>query len=57
MRETVADDPQIVAVPFARPLQIRAGIVTKQQRQIYSDVRKLIGFVREKFRQVEAGQP
>ena len=53
MRETVADDPQIVAVPFARPLQIRAGIVTKQQRQIYSDVRKLIGFVREKFRQVE----
>ena len=55
MRETVADDPQIVAVPFARPLQIRAGIVTKQQRQIYSDVRKLIGFVREKFRQVEAG--
>ena len=50
MRETVADDPQIVAIPFAEPLRIRAGIVTKQQRQIYSDVRKLIGFVREKFR-------
>ena len=49
MRETVSDDPQIVAIPFARPLQIRAGIVTKQQRQIYSDERKLISFVREKF--------
>ena len=53
MRETVGDDPQIVAIPFAHPLQIRAGIVTKQQRQIYSDVRKLIEFVREKFRRVE----
>ncbi len=54
MREAVSDDPQVVAIPFADPLQIRAGIVTKQQRQIYSDVRKLIEFVREKFRQVEA---
>ena len=53
MREAVSDDSRIVAIPFADPLQIRAGIVTKQQRQIYSDVRKLIGFVREKFRQVE----
>ena len=54
MREAVSDDSRIVAIPFADPLQIRAGIVTKQQRQIYSDVRKLIEFVREKFRQVEA---
>jgi len=53
MREAVSDDSRIVAIPFADPLQIRAGIVTKQQRQIYSDVRKLIEFVREKFRQVE----
>lgn len=53
MRETVGDDPRIVAIPFANPLRIRAGIVTKQQRRLYSDVQKLIEFAREKFRQVE----
>jgi len=57
MREAVSDDSRIVAIPFTDPMQIRAGIVTKQQRQIYSDVRKLIEFVREKFRQVEANMP
>ncbi len=49
MRETVRDDPGIAAIPFASPLRIQAGIVTKQNRRIYSDVRKLIDFVREKF--------
>lgn len=50
MRETVIDDPKIVAIPFANPLKIRAGIVTKQNRQIYSDVKKLIDFMRQKFK-------
>lgn len=49
MRETVIDDQQIVAIPFSNPLKIRAGIVTKQNRQIYSDVKKLIDFMRETF--------
>ncbi len=49
MRETVIDDQQIVAIPFSTPLKIRAGIVTKQNRQIYSDVKKLIDFMRETF--------
>jgi LysR family transcriptional activator of glutamate synthase operon len=49
MRETVIDDQQIVAIPFLNPLKIRAGIVTKQNRQIYSDVKKLIDFMRETF--------
>ena len=49
MRETVRDDPGITAIPFEPPLRIQAGIVTKQNRRIYSDVRKLIDFVREKF--------
>ncbi len=50
MRETVIDDPHIVAIPFASPLKIRAGIVTKENRRIYADVKKLISFVREKFK-------
>lgn len=50
MRETVIDDPKIVAIPFANSLKIRAGIVTKQNRQIYSDVKKLIDFMKQKFR-------
>lgn len=50
MRETVIDDPKIVAIPFANPLKIRAGIVTKQNRQIYSDVKKLIDFMKQKFK-------
>lgn len=50
MRETVIDDQKIVAIPFSTPLNIRAGIVTKQSRQIYSDVKKLIDFMREKFK-------
>lgn len=50
MRETIIDDPKIVAIPFANPLKIRAGIVTKQNRQIYSDVKKLIDFMRQKFK-------
>lgn len=50
LRETVRDDQQIVAIPFATSLKVRAGIVTKQNRQIYSDVKKLIDFVREKFK-------
>lgn len=50
MRETVVDDQKIVAIPFATPLKIRAGIVTKQNRQIYSDVKKLTDFMREKFK-------
>jgi len=49
MRETVLDDPKIVALPFSTPLKIRAGIVTKQSHQIYSDVKKLIDFMKEKF--------
>jgi len=49
MRETVRDDPAIVAIPFLPPLRIQAGIVTRQNRRIYSDVRKLIDFVRAKF--------
>lgn len=50
MRETVLDDPKIVAIPFSNGLEIRAGIVTKRGRQIYSDVKKLIDFTREKFK-------
>ena len=50
MRETVIDDPLIVAIPFASPLKIRAGIVTKQNHRIYTDVKKLIDFMREKFK-------
>lgn len=50
MRETVLDDPKIVAIPFSTGLKIRAGIVTKRGRQIYSDVKKLIDFTREKFK-------
>ena len=50
MRETVIDDPHIVAIPFASPLKIKAGIVTKQNRRIYTDVKKLIDFMREKFK-------
>jgi DNA-binding transcriptional LysR family regulator len=50
MRETVIDDQQIIAIPLSTPLTIRAGIVTKQSRQIYSDVKKLIDFVRQKFK-------
>jgi LysR family transcriptional activator of glutamate synthase operon len=50
MRETVINDPQIVAIPFATSLKIRAGIVTKRGRQVYSDVKKLIDFTREKFK-------
>jgi DNA-binding transcriptional LysR family regulator len=50
MRETVLDDQKIVAIPFATSLKIRAGIVTKQGRQIYSDVKKLIDFMRQKFK-------
>lgn len=49
MRETVIDDPHIVAIPFSTPLKIRAGIVTKRGRQIYADVKKLIDFTRSKF--------
>jgi len=49
MRETVQDDPKIVAIPFSAPLKIRAGIVTKQSHQIYSDAKKMIDFMKEKF--------
>lgn len=50
MREAVMDDRKIVAIPFASPLNIKAGIVTKQSRQIYSDVKKLADFMLEKFK-------
>lgn len=50
MRETVIDDQHIIAIPLSTPLIIRAGIVTKQGRQIYSDVKKLIDYVRQKFK-------
>ena len=50
MRETVIDDQPIVAIPFSTSLKIRAGIVTKQNRQIYSDVKKLIDFMEKTFK-------
>lgn len=50
MRETVIDDPKIIAIPFVESLKINAGLVTKPRRQLYSDAKKLISFMRQKFK-------
>ena len=49
LKEAVLTDPLIRPIPMNPPMPAQIGVITRRDRPVYSDCRKMLSFIEEEF--------